>query len=137
MWARHPGTSRRSPRSYLLPEMKIICASCLFDSIFTARKCSLGQGNIFTGVCLSTEGVRYPSMQWAGGVHPQADPPLDRHTPLGRHPSYAHRHPLGRHPLWADTPPRRAVEITTGAGGTHPTGMHSCLAIIIDEFTEP
>ena len=31
-------------------------------NIFTARKRSFGQGNKFTGVCLSTGGAGYPSM---------------------------------------------------------------------------
>ena len=57
--------------------------------IFTARKRSLGQGNIFTSVCqefCSREGVPGP-----GGC--------------------------------LETPPGTA----TAAGGTHPTGTHSCL----------
>ena len=38
-------------------------------SIFiTARKRSFGQGNKFTGVCLSTDGGLYPSMQWANSI---------------------------------------------------------------------
>ena len=53
------------------------------NSIFTARKRSLGQGNMFTGMCLSTggcmvwggawfgggEGVHGPGGVWSGGVH--------------------------------------------------------------------
>ena len=50
-----------------------------------ARKRSLGQCNIFTGVCLSTWGCAW----------------------------------------WR--PPRTA----TAAGGTHPTGMHSCISMIL------
>ena len=57
-----------------------------FGTIITARKRSLGPGNMFTGVCLSTGG---------GGVHG---------------------------PGGCMVPPT-----ATAAGGTHPTGMHSCL----------
>ena len=47
-------------------------------------------------------------------------PPLSRH-PLGRHPHLG-RHCPGQTPP-TDTPP---PESATAAGGTHPTGMHSC-----------
>ena len=67
-------------------------------SVTTARKRSLGQGNMFTGVCLST-GVG----AWSRGVP----------GPGGGVPG-----PGGA--WWR--PPRTA----TAAGGTHPTGMHSC-----------
>ena len=76
--------------------------------IITARKRSLGQGNMFTGVCLSTgwmpgaggawsrgcllwEGGLVQGGAWSGGV-PGGDPPTG-----------------------------------AAAGGTHPTGMHSCI----------
>ena len=36
--------------------------------VFTARKRSLGQGNMFTGVCLSTGGVPGSEGVWSGGV---------------------------------------------------------------------
>ena len=68
-------------------------------SIFTARKRSLGQGNMFTGVCLST-----------GGVPDQVHPP-GADTPLSRHPQPSAEH-AGRY--------------GQRAGGTHPTGMQSC-----------
>ena len=42
--------------------------------------------------------------------------------PLGRHPWQT---PPGLTPHWADTTP--PVEMTFDVGGTHPTGMHSCL----------
>ena len=57
----------------------------------TARKRSLGQGNMFTDVCLSTGGVPGP-----GGC-------------------------------LVEIPPRTA----TAAGGTQPTGMHSCFTFEI------
>ena len=77
----------------------------------TASKLSLGQGKIFTGVYLSMGGV--PS--WVD-------------TSLGRHPS-EQIHPLRTDTLSGQTPPGRHTppETATEAGGTHPTGMHSCL----------
>ena len=39
--------------------------------IFTSRKRSLGQGNVFTGVCLSTEGGLPGSLSLEGGVYIQ------------------------------------------------------------------
>ena len=41
------------------PRLESVCTPenrFSFDEIFTARKRSLGQGNMFTGVCLSTGG---------------------------------------------------------------------------------
>ena len=58
----------------------------------------------------------YPSMQWGRGCLPLgpkgADTPLDTHLP------------------WPDTPPPK-VKMTIEAGGTHPTGMRSCLHLIM------
>ena len=75
---------------------------------------------LFTGGCLSQHamGVYTP----LGRQPHQADPgrSLPRQTPpkadtlLGIHP------PSGRHPL---------LRMATEAGGTHPTGMHSCFRI--------
>ena len=76
---------------------------------------SCGQGNVFTGVCLSTGG---------GGCLPQCmlgcqTPPDQADTP----PDKAD-HPLGpgRHPPRKQTP-----AYGLRAADTHPTGMHSCL----------
>ena len=70
--------------------------------MFTARKRSLRQGNIFTSVCHSfcPQGL-YPSMQWAGGVYPcmQLGCLL-----LG----LGGCTPPGQTPPWEDTPPRQA-----------------------------
>ena len=44
------------------------------------------------------------------------------YTPLGRHPQGRHT-PQGRHP---QAHPGPLHEMATEAGGTHPTGMHSC-----------
>ena len=77
-----------------------LCVSILLlpksGMIITARKRSLGQGNMFTGVCLSTGGVPGPGgCLVLGGAR------------------------------WR--PPRTA----TAAGGTQPTGMHSCFTFEI------
>ena len=79
-------------------------------TLVTARKPSLGQGNIFTSVSfLLSAGWVYLNMQWAGGCAPprQTSPPG--------------RQPPGGHP-----PPDTATE----AGDIHPTGIHSYLNIL-------
>ena len=80
------------------------------------------------------------------GRHPlRASTPMDitpkgRHLPNGTHP--LGRHPPGRHPL-ADTPPSRhplgintPSRDDTAAGGTHPTGMRSCVMYENDKSEE-
>ena len=91
--------------------------------IITARKRSLGQGNIFTSVCqeFCSQGDGVPGlgergawcqggacswMAWSRGV----PGPRRGFLVLGG-------------AWWRLPPPRTA----TAAGGTHPTGMHSCL----------
>ena len=80
-------------------------------SIFTTRKRSLGQCNIFSSVCqeFCSQGG---GSTWAG-THPQAGtPPLGRYTPSWAGPPPPGQvHPLGRYPLGrytpqAGTPPR-------------------------------
>ena len=71
--------------------------------IFTAPKRSLGQGNIFIGMCqefCSQGGV-------PGQVSPRPGTPLGPGTPLP--PTAVHAGRYGQQ-----------------AGSTHPTGMHSC-----------
>ena len=72
-----------------------------------------GQGNMFTGVCLSTAGV-CPGGGWSQGdgwsrgwLVPRGGAWSGRESGLG---------------VPGGDPPRTA----TAAGGTHPTGMHSC-----------
>ena len=80
--------------------------------IFTARKRSLGQGNIFTPVCHS---VHRGGGAWSGGV------PCPRGCLLlgvCLLPGAA----CSRRGVPGGDPPRTA----TAAGGTHSTGMHSC-----------
>ena len=62
-----------------------------------------------------------------GQVHPLAGTPLWAGTPLGRY-TPGQVHPLlGRYTPWVGTPPAQCMlEYGQQAGGTHPTGMHSC-----------
>ena len=102
------------------------------------------EGYVFRGVCLSTGGGLPHCM--LGYTHtPWAEPCL------GRHPPWQTLHPLDKHPHpWADTPldrhPTRAgiplgrpppAQCMLGYGqqacGTHPTGMQSCLAIVLQK----
>ena len=75
-----------------------------FPKIFTTRKRSLGQGNIFAPVCHSV----HRGSTWAG-THPQAGiPPLGRYTP------------------WAGTPPQSVhAGIWSTSRQYASTGMHS------------
>ena len=78
----------------------------------------LREGNVFTPVCHSVHKGRVSASGSGGGclplgpggVHPPGQ------TPPRQTPPWADTH-LGRHP---------PVEMTIEAGGTHPTGMHSC-----------
>ena len=82
-------------------------------SIITARKRKLEQGNIFAPVCHSVHrGLSVP-----GGCLPAPGG--------GGVCSWEELGPRGV--LGADPPPGTA----TAAGGTHPTGMHSCLARLL------
>ena len=65
--------------------------------IITARKRSLGQGNIFTNVCSSVQGEGVCIQE--GGLHRGG---------------------------WADPPQSDTMGYGQRSGGTHPTGMHSC-----------
>ena len=130
------------------------------DVIITARKRSLGQGNIFRSVCHS---VHRGGMSASPGTTPpeQTDPPsgtmyppglrtpqdyvpppagttyppglctpLGLRTPPGLHTPQDYVPPLDYIPprLGLRTPPGLCTPPVDGlcAGGTHPTGMHSC-----------
>ena len=109
---------------------------------------SCGQGNVFTGVCLSTggEGVCLSACWDAIPPRPSRHPPGTRQTPPGpgrppprtrQTPPGPGRHPPGtRHPPGPGRPPPRKQTPAYGlrAAGTHPTGMHSCLVLV---FTVP
>ena len=105
--------------------------------LVTARKRSFGQGNVFTLVCHSVHrgrgSAQPPRMQtprigqtpWMQTPHGWADPPGCRppwmQTPrVGQTPLPGCRPPRG----WADTPP-----YSQQAGGTHPTGIHTCIVM--------
>ena len=69
-----------------------------------------------------TAPCRYPPSR-----HPpeQVHPPPHRYTPCRYTP-----YPLGRYTPWAGTPPGQCMlGYGQQAGGTHPTGMHSCCMI--------
>ena len=112
------------------------------NSFITARKRSLGQGNIFTLIFLHCHSVH--SGGAPGQVHPPRDPidpPGTRHTPGPGTPLTPRTRytPQTRYPLLGPgTPPETLGQGTPlgtvhagrygqQAGGTHPTGIHSCL----------
>ena len=113
-------------------------------SFITARKRSLGQGNIFIGVCqeFCSQGGVCLSACWdtppweqtppspAADTPPEQTHPWSRHPPRSRHPQSRHT-PRSRHPPppWSRHPPpsaEHAGRYGQCAGGTHPTGMQSC-----------
>ena len=115
---------------------------------------SCGQGNVFTGVCLSTVGVGGEGVCLSAcwdtrpprpGRPPQPGrPPRTRQTPPdqadppplgpGRHPPDQAPTPpgLGTHnphpPDQADPPRKQTAAYGLRAAGMHPTGMHSCFS---------
>ena len=75
----------------------------------------LQKGNVFTSMC--------QEFCPQGGAVQLPGQTLHRQTPpLGRYPPK--QTPPRQTSPWADTPLRQTA---TAAGGTHPTGMHSCL----------
>ena len=79
--------------------------------LFTARKRSLGQGNIFTSVCQEF----CPQGGVSASVHAGIPPPGPG------------RHPRDQAPPRPGTPrAEHAGRYSQRVGGTHPTGMHSC-----------
>ena len=107
----------------------------------TARKRSLGQGNMFTpvyhsvhrGGCLVLGGCLVPGgylvqggvWSWGGCLVPGVVPGPGGWVPgPGGVP--------GSGGCLVETPPQTA----TAAGGTHPTGMHSCCGAVVSRATE-
>ena len=104
-------------------------------SIITARKRSLGQGNMFTGVCLSTSGA------WSrGGLLPgegclvQGVLVLDGGVGFGvLLPGVSETGVSGGCLVPGGVPGSRRcmvehpLRMATAAGIMHPTGMHSCI----------
>ena len=95
---------------------------------FTARKRSLGQGNIFSSVCqkFCPRGVVCLSACWDTTHTPLARRPpplLARRLPLVSQPPLAKRPPPARRPPYTVHAGRYGQQ----SGSMHPTGMHSCL----------
>ena len=92
------------------------------------------KGYVFTPVCksfCSQGGV--PGQELPGQVHPKAGTPMRRYTlskagtptrPITRYTPWAGTPPLGR---YTTHQPQCMLGYIQQAGGTHPTGMHSCL----------
>ena len=92
----------------------------LFCGIVIGPKRSLGQGNVFTGVCLSTgEGVGFPACitghMTGGGRSASGGEGVCIQGEGGLHPEGV-----------GQTPPTG----TRKAAGTHPNGMFSCLNML-------
>ena len=103
------------------------CSETITCGLVTARKRSLGQGNIFRSVCQEfcpqggsasvNVGIPLPHP-------PDQAPPWDQAPPTGQAPPGT-RHLPSRHQSGAE----HAGRYRQQAGGTHPTGMHSCLLV--------
>ena len=98
-----------------------------FRYIITARKRSLGQGNMFTDVCLSTGGVPGPRGSAAGGC-------LVKGGVCSGGCAWSRGVPgpggVGSCPRGVGSGPRGVPDgspgTATAAGSMHPTGMHFC-----------
>ena len=130
--------------------MGTVLRNKLPEVVFTARKRSLGQGNLFISVCqefctggvvsqqalqvvsqhaLQVSGGWYPSMPCRSpGPHPRGKL---RGLTWGEGSPGPHRG-VSQHAL-RQTPPQQTA---TAAGGMHPTGMHSCLELLSEEPEE-
>ena len=93
-----------------------------WNVIFTGRKRSLWRLCFYT--CLSV--ILFTGGSTWAGTPPRAGTPPGRYTPWQVHPPAGTPH--GRYnPPWAGTHPRQCMlGYGQQAGGTHPTGMHSC-----------
>ena len=93
--------------------------------VITARKQSLGKGNIFRSVCQEfcpQGGVSAPGGAWSGGMPAPKGVSARGESARGGACSGG---------VWW-RPPRMAIAV----GGMHPTGMHSCLIIFLtNEYT--
>ena len=118
-------------------------------NIFTARKRSLGQGNIFRSVCQEfcpqggcmVWGVHGPGGAWSqGDAWSWGCMVLGGFMVLGAVHGPKRVHGLGgvcmvpgvspppgtMHTPQDHAPPPRGLKMATAVGGMHPTGMHSC-----------
>ena len=127
----------------------VVVGFCI--AIFTAHKGSLGQGNVFTPVCHSVhrgEGslpTPLPPMQTPLDADPPRlgrpllgcrppwgweDSPLELGNPPGcRFPLPGLGSPPGCRPLPVLGRPPSSPRYSQQAGGTHPTGMHTCFFV--------
>ena len=117
--------------------------STIYNVQFLPPATKLEQGNIFTSVCQEFcpqggSATNHP----LGRDTPGQTPPRSRHPWGGRPPP-----PRADTPLWEQTAPfpqeqtppsSTCWEIRAQAGGTHPTGMHTCLCIflLVDSETQ-
>ena len=115
-------------------------SSYRFSSCFLPPANEFCEGYVFTPVCQSfcLQG------EYLGRYTPQG-----RYTPWAGNPN-GQIHPPGRYTPWAGTPPGRytsqgrynplgavhAGRYGQQAGGTHPTGMHSCLFVCLFFFSK-
>ena len=88
--------------------------------LFLPAATKLGEGYIFTGVCLSTEG------RVSASAHAGIPPSPDQAPPLGPDPPGP-----GSPPDQAPPPGKRTPAYGLQAAGTHPTGMHSCYNFLV------
>ena len=100
----------------------VICFPLSLSKYLLPPATKLGQGYVFTGVCDSVH--RGVSASVHAGIH---TPPGSRQPPPGADTPRAN-------PTGAGIPPEHAGRYDQRAGGTHPTGMQSCLE---QHFTIP
>ena len=129
--------------------MKFICN----PSILLPAATKLGQGNIFTSVCqeFCPRGGVCLSACW--DTPPWTRHPPDQAPPQTRHPTppdqapprdQARPSPRTRHPPDQADPPgvaapplgKQTAACGQRAAGTHPTGIHSCLKMVLIDFME-
>ena len=109
--------------------MKLLAMKCSIVCILALSFCS--QRGLPQCIVGYTPQSLWADTPWLDTPYPGQTPPLGIHH-------------LGTHPLWEDTPnwadispgqtPPTSAQCMLGyseqAGGTHPTGMHSCFEII-------
>ena len=128
----------------LLSKCCILCTESQPRSTYRPQRSC--EGYVFTGVCLSTGGVWYPSMPCSrspGGWYPSmpcsrspggVPAPREGACSGGSAPggcllpggACSRGVPAGQGGVWKRPP---GQQMATVADGTHPTGMHSCYSI--------
>ena len=121
----------------LLPPTNEVCEDYVFTRVcqsFCSRGGVPGQVHPPSPRTGTPPLSRYTPSHPPGQVHPLAGTPTGRYTslagtPWGRYTPQAGIHPPVSTPPWAGTPPGavHAGRYGQQAGGTHPTGIHSCL----------